>query len=673
MRRSEIIPVLGPSKLASPLFSSETSASSLSPYSPATFGSPIDEIAIKFRHSKSRLNRKLSRLLCAACLLASTLWILARSPAQYTNWTYLHSRLPLGDYDYVRLESLLPDLKEKLHLERSSFPSPDHPFDPRLVAALWLSKLHAHFESKSLDLGQPFAIPFHWRDWVDMDDRLRPAQSWMVANRGRNLDCKTFKSQNSLSQLLCVDADEPQMLSLPSYYPSMRVAAPYVPKMAVDARIVYGASYLLDAAPPPEKVVFIQKHNAAIVRTEPHPRSTLGQLITEYTIRKMTGQGLVQPDVPSEINMKAEARRLFSSAHCRAGIMQSRALCVRTEHPDDGTPVPISEEEFYWDTAKNKIHENPPKYFYEADNYNSKINGAHFDWRFFNARNLSSIERKAALHKLVTTWLRFSNIVGLHTWLAHGTLLGYQFNGLVLDWDFDLDVQLTQTGLLRLARDYNQTLVVDVDGTGSYLLDVSPYFHDRSRGNGNNAIDARLIDTATGLYIDITSLAHTPSQLPPTRKKRLDELQRLYLQNEIDQRNFSQLYSCRDEHYYAHDEISPLRPVLFEGVLAYVPHNVDQILLREYPKYLTRMTHEHHTFRTSLNSWVSDEACDRQDVLGLSCKDPVTLLETKLTKQYTTGHLLRQASLSSRADELEGLRVDSVMGPIIQHRLQTLV
>ncbi|KAG7926046.1 hypothetical protein KL925_003808 [Ogataea polymorpha] len=673
MRKSEIIPVLGPSKLPSPLFFSETSASSLSPYSPTAFGSPIDEIAIKFRYSKSRLNRKFSRLVCAACLLAITLLILARSPAQYTNWTYLHSRLLLDDYDYVRLESLLPDIKKKLNLECSSFPAPDHPFDPRLVAALWLSKLQTHFESKTPDLGRPFAIPFNWRDWVDMDDRLRPAQPWMVANRGRNLDCKTFKSQNGLWRLPCVDANEAQMLSLPSYYPTMRVAAPYIPKIAVDARIVYGACYLLTAAPPPEKVVFIQKHNATIVRTEPHSRSALGQLIAEYTIRKMTKQGLVQPHVPSGIDLKAEAERLFSSSHCKAGIMQSRALCVRTDHVDGGEPVPISEAEFQWVASEDEILENPPKYFYEADTYNSKINGAHFDWRFFNARNLSSIERKAALHKLVTTWFRFSSIAGLHTWLAHGTLLGYQFNGLVLDWDFDLDVQVTQASLLRLSRDYNQTLVVDVDGTGSYLLDVSPYFRDRSRGNGNNAIDARLIDTATGLYIDITGLSNTPSQLPPTRKKRLDELQRLYLQNEIDSRNFLQLYSCRDEHYYAHDEISPLKPVLFEGALAYVPHKVDQILLREYPKYLTRMTYSDHKFRTSLNLWVSNEACDREDVLGLSCKDPVTLLETKLTKHYTASHMLRQASLSSRSEELEGLRVDSAMGPIIEHRLHTQV
>ncbi|KAG7801864.1 hypothetical protein KL944_002932 [Ogataea haglerorum] len=673
MGKSEIIPVLGPSKLASPLFFPETSVSSFSPYSPASFGSPIDEIAIRLRYSKSRLNRKFSRLLCAACLLAITLWILTRSPAQYSDWVYLHARLPLGDSDYLQLETLQPDLKKKIDLERSSFPSPDDPFDPRLVAALWLSKLQTRLDAKLPDTGRPFAIPFHWRDWVDMDDRLRPAQPWMVANRGRSLDCKTFRSQNRLSQLSCVDADGTQMLSLPSYYPTMRVAAPYVPKMAVDARVVHGASYLLDAAPPPEKVLFIQRHNAAIVGTEPHSRATVGQLIAEYTIRKMAGQGLLQPDVPSGIELKAEARRLFSSSHCKAGILQSRALCVKTDQPDDGRAVPISENDFFWDVAADKVHENPPKYFYEADNYSNKINGAHFDWRFFNARNLSSIERKAALHKLVATWLRFSSVAGLRTWLAHGTLLGYQFNGLVLDWDFDLDVQVTQASLLRLARDYNQTLVVDVDGTGSYLLDVSPYFCDRSRGNGNNAIDARLIDTATGLYIDITSLANTPGQLPPTRKKRLDELQRLYSQNELDHRDFSLLYSCRDEHYYTHDEISPLRPVLFEGVLAYVPHNVDQILLREYPKYLTRLTHEHHTFRTSLRSWVSNEACDRGDLLGLSCKDPAVLLETERTKQYTATHLLRQAGLSRRSDELEGLRVDAVMGPIIQHRLQALV
>lgn len=44
------------------------------------------------------------------------------------------------------------------------------------------------------------------------------------------------------------------------------------------------------------------------------------------------------------------------------------------------------------------------------------------------------------------------------------------------------------------------------NGTGLYLLDVNPHF-TAPYGNGKNQIDARWIDTATGLFVDITGLA----------------------------------------------------------------------------------------------------------------------------------------------------------------------
>ncbi len=49
----------------------------------------------------------------------------------------------------------------------------------------------------------------------------------------------------------------------------------------------------------------------------------------------------------------------------------------------------------------------------------------------------------------------------------------------------------------------------------TYLLDVNPWAWERERGDGQNIIDARWIDTRNGLYIDITGLSETHPDVQP--------------------------------------------------------------------------------------------------------------------------------------------------------------
>ncbi|OWB73277.1 hypothetical protein B5S31_g3011 [[Candida] boidinii] len=177
-----------------------------------------------------------------------------------------------------------------------------------------------------------------------------------------------------------------------------------------------------------------------------------------------------------------------------------------------------------------------PKSFYEANNFEiDEVNGDHHDWRFFEAIS-DDFERRTIIHHMNRAWFRFANSVGIRTWIAHGTLLGFYFNGLSLSWDTDSDVQITMDSLYKLARNFNSSLIIDVttqspveniadsdtnskpskdndylfdnSGYNKYYLEVGESFYSRNSGNGNNAIDARFINIDTGHLIDITAVAH---------------------------------------------------------------------------------------------------------------------------------------------------------------------
>lgn len=91
----------------------------------------------------------------------------------------------------------------------------------------------------------------------------------------------------------------------------------------------------------------------------------------------------------------------------------------------------------------------------------------------------------------------------------------------------------------------------------SYLLDINPWSRQRERGQGLNIIDARWIDTTTGLYIDITGLSRLDPDNPGA-------------------------WGCKNFHKYRLQDIYPLRRTTFEGVLAKVPFRYESLLREEY-------------------------------------------------------------------------------------------
>lgn len=66
------------------------------------------------------------------------------------------------------------------------------------------------------------------------------------------------------------------------------------------------------------------------------------------------------------------------------------------------------------------------KYFHES----SGPDADHFDIRYFHG-GLAVEERKNSLRHMITAYLLAFQELGLETWIAHGTLLGWWWNGKV--------------------------------------------------------------------------------------------------------------------------------------------------------------------------------------------------------------------------------------------------
>lgn len=214
--------------------------------------------------------------------------------------------------------------------------------------------------------------------------------------------------------------------------------------------------------------------------------------------------------------------------------------------------------------SKPKTSAVPPreyKYFHEAG---STYTLTHYDARYYKGIVPYASHRTVLTH-LIRSYLTTFAALGLETWLAHGTLLGWWWNGRTMPWDWDLDVQVSGDTMAELAARFNMTLhdyaYVDEDGadrTRTYLLDVNPFGTKVDRGGGLNVIDARWIDVETGMFVDITNLM------------------------ERDPRGRPGVLSCKNHHRYAPTDLYPLRESEFEGVAALVPWEFEKILVAEY-------------------------------------------------------------------------------------------
>ena len=607
--------------------------------------------------------------------------------------------------------------KERIEFSNNGYSNLCNEYDPRLLPALWLSYLSVKLKQESFKNVDELRIPFTWNTFLDLQSRLNIPHTSL-----RNLNCVTFCDLHKLNGTDFLENCQDLKKEIKGSSIQFKILRPIDLSASEEVRKIIGLSYLLHSAPLPEKVF--------LLGVGPN-RSSL--IIPTYSLRQQALydksdffhliENLVIPlsgPIDKSISIYEEVHKIKQ--------LLSLPIANISDIPDDELTHDIFRLIRYGDTHSKRLSKddflfhleefksqlkgklvrclNPfdakllsqidmikstlNKYFHEAMVLREKDN--HYDWRFFKQTNYSQYERKAILHRLTRAWLRFSNTLGIKTWVAHGSMLGWYWNGMSLPWDQDLDVQITMKSLIKIAKYYNQTLVVDLSdqdynlnpGVGSYLLDVSSTYFDRQRGEGKNTIDARFVDTETGFYVDITALAFTNAANDISiNDKAFSEFNQV-LDNDFVMKdtshtvlkedlykdlslkrtelwNHHNIFNCKDNHFYTLEDLDPLIPTLFEGSLAYVPSGFRQILQREYNRGLLYYQYAEHIFRPVLDLWVPNYIC-KDDYIGNNCFDKETLLEVDYTKPLTRIHrteMLTQIRESySINDELGPFRLD---------------
>ncbi|WLF77175.1 hypothetical protein PVL30_000884 [Lodderomyces elongisporus] len=377
--------------------------------------------------------------------------------------------------------------------------------------------------------------------------------------------------------------------------------------------------------------------------------------LNDFMKAPLTMTFLLPNDKSFQVNVNQQRRdKLQDSELYQAGSvnLKDEILKLSNKLSSDFSTLPYEKElkhEMFTDNTPNKIQSlenqevlnqtdnnylnslktslvmtDPPKYFREANIIKSERNfaiGAHYDWRFFNGIVNGTPKQGIAINGLVRAFMKLTNQYNLNTWVAHGSLLSWYWNGLQFPWDGDVDVQMPINDLHKLSQLFNQTVVVDLGNSmdeeiryGRYFLDSSTFISQRVRGNGKNNIDARFIDLDTGLYIDITGLAVSNSRAPARYTKdlqgtKMDIRDGKSGVTEIERNSFMQVYNCRNYHFTPLKNLSPLRLSLVEGEYGYIPSGYDSMVSIEYgDKSMRDTTYRDHVFLPKLRMWVSKKA-----------------------------------------------------------------
>lgn len=241
-------------------------------------------------------------------------------------------------------------------------------------------------------------------------------------------------------------------------------------------------------------------------------------------------------------------------------------------------------------TANKYSVEKEPTYYKLATLRKDKSNsdaGWHYEWRFFNGAlryikddtwTLEQLEvrEQIILDRLLRNWFRFAEEKGIISWIAHGPLLSWYWDGLMFPYDIDIDIQMPSSELNRLSANYNMTLVIEdvSEGYGKYLIDCATFLHHRDVARKDNHIDARFIDIDTGTYIDITGIGINNEQPPPEYDG--------YIRNKQRKQESVELYMDRRKHWLNFEKISPLHYSMIGGVPVYVPNDIMSMLNNEY-------------------------------------------------------------------------------------------
>ncbi|ODQ80351.1 hypothetical protein BABINDRAFT_161302 [Babjeviella inositovora NRRL Y-12698] len=596
-------------------------------------------------------------------------------------------------------------------------------------------------------------VPFHWVDWVDMGDiftnslllsaKEKPLCADIASNGAlrRHVDRldlvhRPFGPVREAENDFRVDSDETEHDSvLPVFCMNdegyskfvandgrglFHSVLDYVKKGVVGERgsevlspgfhvsspgnagglglsTMYGKSYLFSFAPPPVSLIFLVENLAyeVPVKQEQSQKLMLTQngLIEEYvstkqyTVDSARAMGLFQSGVPA---LKVAPELLLEKELLEDMFQFDAEQELKTLEETQGEYELVKTARFKR-FLETKPAVDQPRHFNLPQLEHTQLDSSMYDWRFFNAERtlpLSATHTPALVHGLITAWLHFAQVYEFHSWLASGSLLAWYWNGLVFPWDSDLDVQVPVATLYDLAHRFNNTLICHNGDV--YLFEVGGYIQTRERDNANNKIDARFIDTKSGVYVDVMALSVSGVRAPERYTKAKENPENTDDQDlangqsakedpekrddqdiadgqsskedpgKKDDQNLAdgqsaknivsaninysaqntqlKVYNCRNHHFASLNELSPLSLTLMNGAPAYVPHKFWEILEVEYKGGMESMHFESHVYLPLVHLWVPET-------------DVTTYLE-KYNGQFPEGDA-RQKESSSQLNEAD--------------------
>lgn len=501
---------------------------------------------------------------------------------------------------------------------------PVQPFDPRFTIAVYLQWVLANPGK---------AVPFHWLDWVDLSE----LDKYILVPHANKSSCHDVFDLSGYEKEVgelptrpvdeyCVDDRRmPLGFNITAFPGAQRQE---------NVRLL-GKMHVYSSFPPPRDIVFMT-NNRGLLRVPVATRAsdfTQSLLFNGLAHDIIDGQGNRKVDVLEAYKLMLKTRLADHNLALPPTALELEAAWFEVDHDaaikelDGKKDLTVHELAYAKALKYSSAIGDPPKYFSEVrflDSHYNRLLGDHHDWRFYNGLTWHTDQQVLVLHRLLKNYLNFCQSNGLVTWVAHGSLLSWYWNGLAFPWDADTDVQMPIRDLHRLARDFNQSLVVEnvghdlasqrvketqFSGLSRYFVDVGLLITHRNNGNSKNAIDARFIDVDTGLYVDITGLSTSTDKAPdrynikfPDQKKSGDK----YAQRLLETNRKNRLYNCRNHHFVSLDEVLPLVLTAAQNALAYVPHGFGPILEHEYDvKGMTSNRFDKSYYIASLRMWAN--------------------------------------------------------------------
>lgn len=637
----------------------------------------------------------------------------------------------------VPVKHIVPDTKDRVETELWQ--------DQRFTLAVYLNELLLNAGSEETPV-----LPFHWADWIDLSEMNK----YLTDSDSRKMSCSKLKMKvrnRPDVSYFCTDKSsmsqediEKMGWSSPSQLPEGIVHnhCRHDHNTINDYRSFMAKSYIMTHLGKPLKVIILNKQLGTYEfyvnqKNDPQQRLRNSGMVDRF-LQLYLGKSTEDAEKAGEnipVNHMILYKKLLAKRKPQQLSESDDPYGVYKNVHGNKTDLPLSADVFHYDRGSlpsqiemfekrqnlTVMEENYLAGLRQCEPYNDETEltyfreptldikesknvdndwGWHYDWRFFTdalmyekegwTREERVVRTNIILERLLRNWSRFVEEKGLVSWIEHGPLLSWYWDGLMFPYDNDIDVQMPVQELLRLARDYNQTLVLEdpTEGYGKFLIDIGTYVHNRGISQKENHIDGRFIDVDSGLYIDITGLAQSNAKLPK-------EYEENPIVEKLEGDNTAEVYNDRRKHFYTLNQLQPLHYSMLSGVPVFIPQQIEKRLVFAYSKGLDDYEYNGWLFVPSINLWVrknkvtdvldkneymmnnkenrdllieATKNLDEEQTYEILSNDDDILIEYYLTHDVTEFHMEEMNFLFDRS----GRDSTKLAVPSVRRRYQTL-